>query len=168
MSCTSKAAATRRAASLAAPADRLRGFDQPTVWAEFTPLAVKHQAINLGQGFPDWETPQFVKQAIADAVEQGFNQYTRPQAHLSLATVLAKQYSKWMKREVCAETNVVTTVGCTEGIYMAMQGLINPGDEVVIVSPAMDIYEAQVQLAGGVAVQVSCWMDTRARVCCVL
>ena len=47
-------------------ADRLKGFDAPTVWSEFTPLSQKHKSVNLGQGFPDWETPQFVKQAFID------------------------------------------------------------------------------------------------------
>lgn len=58
-------------------ASRLKGFDGPTVWQEFTPLAQQYKADNLGQGFPDWETPQFVKDSMNHAVAANFNQYCR-------------------------------------------------------------------------------------------
>lgn len=65
------------AASVPKYASRLRGFDGPTVWHEFTPLAMQHKSDNLGQGFPDWETPQFVKDSMDRAVAANFNQYCR-------------------------------------------------------------------------------------------
>lgn len=48
---------------------RLKGFDAPTVWSEFTPLANKHKAVNLGQGFPDWETPEFARKAFVEVID---------------------------------------------------------------------------------------------------
>lgn len=56
------------------PADRLKGFDKPTVWQEFTPLAAQLKAVNLGQGFPDWPTPAFCKEAAKRAIDADFNQ----------------------------------------------------------------------------------------------
>jgi hypothetical protein len=56
------------------PADRLKGFDKPTVWQEFTPLAAQLKAVNLGQGFPDWPSPAFCKEAAKRAIDADFNQ----------------------------------------------------------------------------------------------
>lgn len=139
-------------------ADRLNGLDQPTVWHEFSPLAAEYQAINLGQGFPDWQPPDFVRQALRDSTT---HQYARSAAHLPLATVLVQDYQERWKEE-CSDvrllldmdplTQVATTVGCTNGLYCAIQGLINPGDEVVLLEPAFDIYHAAVKMAGGIPV----------------
>jgi len=65
-------------------ASRLNGFDTPTVWGEFTPLANEHDACNLGQGFPDWPCPPFAKEAMKRAVDEDFNQYTRSGGHPAL------------------------------------------------------------------------------------
>jgi hypothetical protein len=54
-------------------ANRLKGFDAPTVWSEFTPLSQKHKSVNLGQGFPDWETPQFAKDALIEVCNYSYN-----------------------------------------------------------------------------------------------
>lgn len=131
-------------------ASRLRGFDQPTVWHEFTPLANEHAAVNLGQGFPDWSAERFVKDAAKHALDADFNQYARPQGHRRLVEVLAKKYSKELKREVDWATEVAVGVGATETIYSAISAFVERGDEVVVFEPAFDIYQAQVQMAGGV------------------
>lgn len=135
-------------------ADRLDGLDRPTVWHEFSPLAVKHGAINLGQGFPDWDPPEFVQNAMYQAVDPAAgrhaNQYARSAAHLPLAVVLAEEYNQKLGRtDIQPETHVATAVGCTNALFCALQGMISPGDEVILLEPAFDIYSSQVQMAGG-------------------
>jgi hypothetical protein len=71
-------------------AKRLESFTQGTVWTEFTPLAVKHQAINLGQGFPDFPGPDFILKNGQTAIANNINQYARSQGHLRLVNALAK------------------------------------------------------------------------------
>jgi len=68
------------------------------VWGEFTPLAIEKKAVNLGQGFPDWQAEPFVKQALADAVMKDENQYTRSAGHPALVKALAHRYSKVLGR----------------------------------------------------------------------
>ncbi|KAI9995319.1 hypothetical protein PInf_012371 [Phytophthora infestans] len=131
-------------------AKRLDGFDQPTVWHEFTPLALEHKAVNLGQGFPDWRCEDFVKQAAKDALDADFNQYARPQGHKKLVEVLAKKYSKELNRGINWTNEIAVGVGATETVYAAVNSFVQPGDEVVVFEPAFDIYTAQVQMAGGV------------------
>ncbi|GLD94990.1 hypothetical protein PINS_up003615 [Pythium insidiosum] len=156
---------TRETTSPATPdrlATRLRGFDQPTVWHEFTPLALAHQAVNLGQGFPDWRCEDFVKDAAKAALDADFNQYARPQAHRKLAEVLASKYSREFGRAIRWEDEVAVGVGATETIYSALCGFVQPGDEVIVFEPAFDIYSAQVQMAGGVCRYVPLHVHTTA------
>ncbi|KAL7562266.1 hypothetical protein ACA910_004071 [Epithemia clementina (nom. ined.)] len=136
-------------------AHRLDGLEKPTVWHEFTPLSVEHGSINLGQGFPDWDPPAFVQQAITKSIsERRANQYARSYAHLPLAKVLVEDYGKRWNVEMDPNTQVATTVGCTQALYCALHGIINPGDEVVMLEPAFDIYHSQVKMAGGTCVFV--------------
>jgi kynurenine--oxoglutarate transaminase/cysteine-S-conjugate beta-lyase/glutamine--phenylpyruvate transaminase len=140
-------------------AKRLRGFDAPTVWSEFTPLSIKHKSVNLGQGFPDWESPAFVKDALSKSVQANFNQYCRSGGEISLVTALAKHYSPLVNRTIDPLNEVTTSVGATEAIFAIMQSLINEGDEVVVLEPAFDIYPAQVQMSGGVCKYVKLEYD---------
>jgi kynurenine---oxoglutarate transaminase / cysteine-S-conjugate beta-lyase / glutamine---phenylpyruvate transaminase len=136
---------------------RLEGLDAPTVWQEFSPLAVEHGAINLGQGFPDWDPPEFVVAEMTNAVlpdRGGANQYARSYAYMPLATVLADIYSARWNANIDPETQIATAVGCTNVLYCALQGLINPGDQVILLEPAFDIYSSQVRMAGGECVYV--------------
>ena len=87
-------------------ASRLDGFDGPTVWHEFTPLAKEHGAVNLGQGFPDWESPAFLKEAGKRAIDEDHNQYTRSAGHPALVQELSKWYSRVLQRDVDAMTEV--------------------------------------------------------------
>ena len=131
-------------------AGRLKGFDAPTVWSEFTPLSQQHKSVNLGQGFPDWESPPFVKEAMVAAIHENHNQYCRSGGELSLVNELSAHYSKLIGRTINPLTEVTVSVGATEGIFALMQALVNEGDEVIVIEPNFDIYPAQVQMAGGV------------------
>ena len=142
------------------PAARLVGSGGPTVWSEFGKLAVETGAINLGQGFPDWQPPAFVVEQAHTALEEGFHQYTRPAGHPPLVEVLAKRYSGHLRRPVDTMREVAVTVGASQALYLTLQVLVNPGDEVLLLEPAFDLYYGQVRLAGGTVVPVPLAVDT--------
>ena len=131
----------RSLSSLLSP--RLDGLDKPTVWHEFSPLANEYNAINLGQGFPDWDPPAFVIEAmrISTSASGGrhANQYARSYAHMPLAQVLSEDYTERWGLSIDPATQVATAVGCTNALYCALQGLVSPGDEVLLLEPAFDI-----------------------------
>ena len=145
-----------RAASSFHIASRLSAFTAPTVWHEFTPLAAQTKAVNLGQGFPGYSPPQFVKDAAARAVsEQGYDylisQYARSAGHLPLTQRLAEQYRHSLNRGpggINPLTEVLVTVGASEALCALMLGILNEGDEVVMLEPAFDIYIAQAEMCG--------------------
>jgi len=93
-------------------ASRLDSFDGPTVWHEFTPLAKEFGAVNLGQGFPDWQAPVFLKEAGKRAIEEDHNQYTRSAGHPSLVQELSKWYSRVLDREIDAMSEVGGSARC--------------------------------------------------------
>lgn len=119
---------------------RLNGFDNPTVWHEFTPLANKHKAENLGQGFPDWETPRFVKDAMINAVNNNHNQYCRAGGDIALVEAISKHYGPRIGRSIDPLTEITVCVGATEALFAVMQAMINIGDEVILLEPAFDMY----------------------------
>ncbi|CAK4409158.1 unnamed protein product [Aphanomyces euteiches] len=124
------------AAVPASPALNLR----KNVFAEFSALAMQHQALNLGQGFPSYGTPSFVKEAAIEFIEQEQNQYTRPGGHPQLVKVLADTYSPWYNREINPMTEIVTFTGAQEGIFCIFLSLLSKGDEVLIIEPFFDAY----------------------------
>jgi kynurenine---oxoglutarate transaminase / cysteine-S-conjugate beta-lyase / glutamine---phenylpyruvate transaminase len=138
-------------------AHRLKGYDFVNVWQEFSGLANEFKAVNLGQGFPDWSAPNFVKQKMVEAVNGDFNQYCRPPGDISLVRSLAKSYSPLFERELNADKEITITVGATEALFSCMQTFLNAGDkdEVVVLEPAFDIYAPQIQMAGGKATYVT-------------
>ncbi|KAJ3102000.1 Kynurenine--oxoglutarate transaminase 3 [Phlyctochytrium planicorne] len=139
-------------------AKRLDTLDKSgTVFAEFTALAIQHNAVNLGQGFPTLPVPDFIKKAAATAVESTglLNQYTRSEGHPRLVKALSNFYSPKIGREINPLTEIVTAVGATEAIYSTIQAFVNPGDEVIMMQPFYDCYPAAVTLAGGVPVVVN-------------
>ena len=134
-------------------ADRVRSFGV-TVFAEFTALANEAGAVNLGQGFPNFPAPDFVKAAAQQAIAADLNQYARSAGHPRLVNALAALYSPLFGRSLDPLTEIVVTVGATEGIFATVQALVNPGDEVILIEPFYDSYPAVVTMAGGVAVYV--------------
>lgn len=109
------------------------------MWSEFTPLANEHKSCNLGQGFPDWATPDFAKKALVEAINGDFNQYSRSAGDVALVTALANHYGKLVNRTINPLTEVTISVGASEGIFAIMQSLLNEGDEVVTLEPTFDM-----------------------------
>ncbi|RVW17695.1 putative N-succinyldiaminopimelate aminotransferase DapC [Vitis vinifera] len=111
-------------------------------------LAIKHGAINLGQGFPNFDGPEFVKEAAIQAIKDGKNQYARGYGVPDLNSAVADRFKKDTGLVVDPEKEVTVTSGCTEAIAATMLGLINPGDEVILFAPFYDSYEATLSMAG--------------------
>lgn len=137
-------------------ADRFAPFGT-TIFTEMTLLANKHGAVNLAQGFPDFDGPAFIKQAAIKAMgsDGGFdapgqNQYARMFGIPALNAAIAEGWLKRTGLSVDPDTEITVTSGCTEAICAAMMGLVNPGDEVILFEPYYDSYRASVAMAGGV------------------
>ena len=111
-------------------------------------LAIKHGAINLGQGFPNFDGPDFVKEAAIQAINAGKNQYARGYGVPELNSAIAERFLKDSGLQVDPEKEVTVTSGCTEAIAATILGLINPGDEVILFAPFYDSYEATLSMAG--------------------
>ncbi|CAM9351098.1 unnamed protein product [Discosporangium mesarthrocarpum] len=126
----------------------------PTVWSEFSALATETGAINLGQGFPNWEPPDFVISSAHKSLDGGFNQYTRTAGHPLLVTLLAKRYSMHFRRHVDPFNEVAVTIGASQALYVTFMAILSPGDEVVLFEPFFDLYLGQIRMAGGVVKSV--------------
>lgn len=129
-------------------AGRLSGFGE-TVFARYSRLAREHEAINLGQGFPDFAPPPFVLRALAEA-SQGYQQYAPLPGVSELLDEIAFDEQARSGRAIDPVDNLQVTVGATEGLFAAMQAFVNPGDEVLLIEPFYDAYPADVVMAGGV------------------
>ena len=130
----------------------------PTVWSEFGRLAEENEnMVNLGQGFPDWLPPDFAIQSLVEAVQdsaQSPHQYTRPAGHPKLVKQLARRYSAHLRKEIDPMSEVAVTVGASQALFLSLQTLISPGDEVILFEPFFDLYANQIKLAGGKPVPV--------------
>jgi len=126
---------------------RMRGF-RTSVFAEFTQLANEHKAVNLGQGFPDFDGPDFVKEAAVAAIRTGHNQYERMIGLRALAEAVAAHQRRFYGLDYDPEREVTVYAGCTEAIFVALQALLEPGDEVVLFEPFYDAYRPGLAMAG--------------------
>lgn len=133
---------------------RLRPFGA-TIFAEVSALAAEHDAVNLGQGFPDTDGPPAMLDAARDAIAGGMNQYAPGIGMPGLRAAVAEDRRTRYGIDTDPDTEVLVTVGATEGIAGAVLGLVEPGDEVVLIEPYYDSYSAVVALAGGVRRTVS-------------
>ena len=127
-----------------------------TIFTEMSDLARKHDAINLGQGFPNWDGADFVKKAAVEAtMAGGHDQYPPSPGIPELREAIARRYGPLLGRELDPAAEITVTSGCTEALAAGALGLINPGDEVVLIEPFYDAYPADVALAGGVVRHVA-------------
>jgi len=120
------------------------------IFSVMTEMAQQHNAINLSQGFPDFEGPQALRERVAYHMDHGHNQY----APLAGVAVLREQIAgKVMDLYACKidpDHEVVITPGATQAIFCAVTAVVQPGDEVIIFDPAYDTYEPGVRLNGGI------------------
>jgi len=126
-----------------------------TIFTEMTALANEAGAINLSQGFPDFDGPAEIRQAAADAIMQGPNQYAPSSGTPQLRQAVAAKMKRFYDLDVDADDEVTVTAGATEGLAATLFGLIEPGDEVILLEPCYDIYAPLVARSGATAVHVS-------------
>ncbi len=130
-------------------AHRLDGIP-PTIFTTMSALAVRTGAVNLGQGFPDVDGPASVLAAAREAIVGGANQYAPGIGVPALRQAIARHQQRHYGLDLDPDRQVLVTTGCTEGIAAALLGLVDPGDEVVVLEPYYDSYVAMIQMAGGV------------------
>jgi N-succinyldiaminopimelate aminotransferase len=128
---------------------RLRDFGT-TIFAEVTALAQRCGAINLGQGFPDTDGPDWLLAAARDAIGAGANQYPPLAGVPELRLAISRQRAERYQIAYCPDSEVAVTAGATEAVAAALLGLCEPGDEVVLFEPYYDAYAAAIAMAGAV------------------
>ncbi len=133
-------------------ATRVQSFT-PNPFTELTMLAVQHQAVNLGQGFPDWAPPDFVLEAAQQAFKTASHQYSPPRGVPRLLQAVADLLEPQIG-SIDALNEITITVGATQALHVALQTLVNPLDEVILLEPKFDSYSPQVKLCDGVPVFV--------------
>lgn len=121
-----------------------------TIFATMSALAIEHDAINLGQGFPDTDGPGEVLEAAVEAIHSGRNQYPPGPGVPELLAAVARHQERFYGIDVDPASEVLVTVGATEAIAATVLALVRPGDEVVTFEPYYDSYAATIALAGGV------------------
>jgi len=124
-------------------ANRLEQFGE-TVFATWSRIATENDAINLGQGFPDFDAPDFVKEAAIQAIRDGENQYSRSAGHPLLVQAIADTF----EMPIDPMEEVTVSCGSTESIANVILGIVNPCDEVIVIEPFYDSYLACLSMAG--------------------
>lgn len=130
-----------------------------TIFTVMSQLAAETGAINLSQGFPDFDGPQALRDALSRHVEQGHNQYSPMTGLPALRQQVAAKIARCYGRQVNPDEEVTITPGATQAIFCAIQTVIRPGDEVIVFDPCYDSYEPSVELAGGCCVHVQLGLD---------
>ncbi len=125
-----------------------------TIFTVMSRLAAGCGAINLSQGFPDFDPPARLVDLVAMHMRSGHNQYAPMAGWPALCEAITGKVRHLYRREVSATDEVTVTSGGTEALFCAIQAAVRPGDEVILLEPAYDSYEPAVELAGGRAVRV--------------
>ena len=125
-----------------------------TIFSIMTAMAQRLNALNLSQGFPDFNAPPALLKALSQATLDGFNQYAAGDGLLQLRQQLAQLFHKRDQLQLDPVTEITITPGATIGIFSVIQAIINPDDEVIIFDPSYDSYAPSVQLVGGKAVHI--------------
>ncbi len=129
-------------------ADRVAAFGT-TIFTEINDLAQRHNAVNLGQGRPDFDGPQPIIEAFADAVRSGqYNQYAPGPGLPALKQGIASHAQRAYGLDVEANGGVIVFPGATEAIFASIMGLVDAGDEVIVIEPYFDVYAPGVTMAG--------------------
>ncbi|CAG7616761.1 aminotransferase class I/II-fold pyridoxal phosphate-dependent enzyme [Leucobacter soli] len=124
------------------------GSTRPTIFAEMSALAARTGAANLGQGFPDEDGPEWIREAAIAAIRDGGNQYPPGRGAAELRAAIAEHQRRRYGIELDAEREVLVTAGATEALTAAILALAGPGDEVLTLEPFYDSHAAAIALAG--------------------
>ncbi|MBS0405598.1 MAG: pyridoxal phosphate-dependent aminotransferase [Proteobacteria bacterium] len=125
-----------------------------TIFTVMSALASQHQAVNLGQGFPDFGCDPRLTDAVAEAMRAGHNQYPPMPGAAPLRQAIAAKIEVLYGRRYSAESEITITAGATQAILTAILCCAGPGDEVIVLEPSYDSYVPNIELAGATAVRV--------------
>lgn len=125
-----------------------------TIFTVMSALATEHQAVNLGQGFPDFDCDPKLVQAVTNAMSAGLNQYPPMTGVPVLRGAIAAKLQALHCKSYEANTEITVTAGATQAIITAILAVVHPGDEVIVLEPCYDSYVPNIELAGGVVVRV--------------
>lgn len=125
-----------------------------TIFTRMSAMASECGAINLSQGFPDFDAPPALREALAHHVMAGHNQYAPMAGVLNLREQLAAQIQRYRGVDCHPDSEITIIPGATSGIFCAVMACIQPGDEVIVFDPCYDSYEPSIELAGGRAVHI--------------
>ena len=125
-----------------------------TIFTVMSALATEHNAVNLGQGFPDFDCDPQLVNAVTDAMLKGLNQYPPMPGVPVLREAIASKLQKLYGRSFNPTTEITVTAGATQAIITAILAIVHPGDEVIVLEPCYDSYVPNIELAGGVVVRV--------------
>ncbi len=129
-------------------AHRIRGMGT-TIFAEMSALAARHQAVNLGQAFPDFAGFEVAKEAACAAISADMNQYAPLTGQPALRHAIAEHAARFYGMQVDPDAHITVTAGATEAIFATLLGLVEAGDDVILFEPFYDSYRPAVEMAGG-------------------
>ncbi len=125
-----------------------------SIFTVMSGLANKHNAINLGQGFPDYQMSEELMGLVNQVMQKGFNQYVPMQGYMPLRESLAEKVEYLYERKINPDTQITITPGGTYAIYTALTTVLQPGDEVIVFEPAYDSYIPNIEINGAVPVLI--------------
>ncbi|WP_300433889.1 methionine aminotransferase [Christiangramia sp.] len=125
-----------------------------SIFSVMSKMANDHGAINLSQGFPNFETDQKLKDLVFQAMKDGYNQYPPDSGVQTLREEIVKKIKTLYNKKYDANSEITITSGATEALYCAITAFVQKGDEVIVLKPAYDTYEPTVKLNGGIPVQI--------------
>jgi methionine aminotransferase len=125
-----------------------------TIFSVMSQLAMEHKAVNLGQGFPDFEPPEALREAVTRAMADGRNQYAPGIGTAALREQIALKTERLYGHRVDADAEVTVTSGATEALFAAIAATVRAGDEVIVFDPAYDCYEPAIELQGARAIHI--------------
>ena len=126
-----------------------------TIFTVMSALANEHKAVNLGQGFPDFDMSEELTGLVNKAMRTGFNQYAPMPGWMPLREAIAAKIEYLYKTRVNPDTDITITPGGTYAIYSSLTAILQPGDEVIVFEPAYDSYIPNIEINGAKAVPVS-------------
>jgi methionine aminotransferase len=125
-----------------------------TIFSVMSQLAAEHKAVNLGQGFPDFEPPQVLRDALNRAMNDGRNQYAAMAGTAALREQIALKTERLYGHKVDVDSEITVTSGATEALFAAIAAIVRSGEEVIVFDPAYDCYEPAIELQGAQAVHI--------------
>lgn len=123
-----------------------------TIFTTVGNLARKHNAIDLSQGFPNFEADHKLMDLVSQAMKEGHNQYAAMPGYYGLREIISEKIEKLHGKQYHPESEITVTVGATQAIYTAITAFVHSGDEVIVIKPAYDCYEPAIEINGGILV----------------